>query len=205
MSDIGAPIRYSADDCRQCVACDCICGDLRVWDVAPFACHLVGRRRLVDVRGVPGRGHAFHLRPSAFRKFRVLLYVRRQSLRLGWTDYRDSELRYVKGNWVGKDTFGSGFQAAATSEVARESRVRFCRSKSHASVAAQRALGILPRSHHRGQHRQQPSFHYTILENLLPGAALWPVASLVFLACTCVALIVWWFTRHPGGGLIKNR
>ncbi|MFZ0848222.1 MAG: hypothetical protein WAO08_03325 [Hyphomicrobiaceae bacterium] len=30
-----------------------------------------------------------------------------------------------------------------------------------------------------------------ILENLLPGVVLWPV----FLACICVALIVWWFTR----------
>ena len=30
-----------------------------------------------------------------------------------------------------------------------------------------------------------------ILESLLPGVALWPV----FLACICVALIVWWFTR----------
>ena len=50
-----------------------------------------------------------------------------------------------------------------------------------------------------------PVFILPILENLLPGAALWPVASLVFLACTCVALTVWWFTRHPGGGLIKNQ
>ena len=30
-----------------------------------------------------------------------------------------------------------------------------------------------------------------ILENMLPGLVLWPV----FLACICVALIVWWFTR----------
>ena len=34
-----------------------------------------------------------------------------------------------------------------------------------------------------------------ILENLLPGVVVWPVAWLVFLACICVALIVWWFTR----------
>ena len=38
MSDIGAPIRPNADDCRRCVACDYICGDLRVWDEATFAC-----------------------------------------------------------------------------------------------------------------------------------------------------------------------
>jgi hypothetical protein len=36
-----------------------------------------------------------------------------------------------------------------------------------------------------------------VLESLLPGVVLWPVAWLVFLACNCVALIVWWFTRHP--------
>jgi hypothetical protein len=34
-----------------------------------------------------------------------------------------------------------------------------------------------------------------ILETLLPSEALWPVVWLVFLACNCVALIVWWFTR----------
>lgn len=41
----------------------------------------------------------------------------------------------------------------------------------------------------------RPVIIITILENLLPGAAVWPVASLVFLARTCVAVIVWWFTR----------
>src|SRR5262245_42465510 len=39
-----------------------------------------------------------------------------------------------------------------------------------------------------------------ILESLLPGVVLWPVAWLVFLACNCVALIVWWFTRRPAAG-----
>jgi len=34
-----------------------------------------------------------------------------------------------------------------------------------------------------------------ILETLLPGVALWPVVWLVFFACNCVALIVWWLTR----------
>jgi hypothetical protein len=42
-----------------------------------------------------------------------------------------------------------------------------------------------------------PVFIIPILESLLPGVMLWPVALLVFLACNCVALIVWWFTRHP--------
>ena len=34
-----------------------------------------------------------------------------------------------------------------------------------------------------------------ILENMLPGVVLLPVAWLAFMACICVALIVWWFTR----------
>jgi hypothetical protein len=42
-----------------------------------------------------------------------------------------------------------------------------------------------------------PVFIIPILENLLPGVALGPVAWLVFLACNCVALIVWWLTRQP--------
>ena len=36
-----------------------------------------------------------------------------------------------------------------------------------------------------------PVFIMPVLEDLLPGVVLWPV----FLACICVALIVWWFTR----------
>jgi hypothetical protein len=40
MSHIFAPIPYNADDCRQCVACDHICGDLR--DETPIACPSCG-------------------------------------------------------------------------------------------------------------------------------------------------------------------
>jgi hypothetical protein len=43
MSQIGAAIASKADDCRQCVACDHICGDLRVWDETPIACPSCGR------------------------------------------------------------------------------------------------------------------------------------------------------------------
>jgi hypothetical protein len=44
MNDIGVPIRHNADDWRQCVACDYICGDVRVWDEAPLACPGCGRK-----------------------------------------------------------------------------------------------------------------------------------------------------------------
>ena len=45
---------------------------------------------------------------------------------------------------------------------------------------------------------------YAIVENMLPGVVLLPVAWLAFMACICVALIVWWFTRPSGGRLIQK-
>jgi hypothetical protein len=43
MRHIGVPMPYSADDWRQCVARDHICGDLRVCDKTPIACPSCGR------------------------------------------------------------------------------------------------------------------------------------------------------------------
>ena len=44
MSHLGQPTPCRADDCRQCVVCDHICGDLRVWDETPIACPNCGRK-----------------------------------------------------------------------------------------------------------------------------------------------------------------
>jgi 4-hydroxy-3-methylbut-2-en-1-yl diphosphate synthase IspG/GcpE len=41
---IGQPIPCNTDDYRQCVVCDHICGDLRVWNETPIACPSCGRK-----------------------------------------------------------------------------------------------------------------------------------------------------------------
>jgi hypothetical protein len=44
MGHTGQPIPGNTDDYRQCVVCDHICGDLRVWNETPIACPSCGRK-----------------------------------------------------------------------------------------------------------------------------------------------------------------
>jgi hypothetical protein len=61
----------------------------------------------------------------------------------------------------------------------RNERVEFCLAVIIGVVTGSSPVVIIP-----------------ILENLVPGRSV-VVASLMFLACTGVAMIVWWLTRHP--------
>ena len=55
--------------------------------------------------------------------------------------------------------YGRREQQLCLCAVNRESR-QLCKEFSDVSMAAERALGILPRSYHWSHHRQQPSYHY---------------------------------------------